>query len=123
MVKIRYERNRREIAQALRRNMTPQEKHLWYDYLRAYPLQFRRQRQFGRFFVDFYCAAAMLVLEIDGAPHYTEQGKAYDQERTWYLESLGLKVVRIPNASIEHRFDETCREIDMIVRQRIEENE
>ena len=98
-----------------------QERHLWYDFLRTYPVQLRRQKQFGRFFADFYCAAAAIVIEVDGAQHYTEQGKAYDQERTWYLESLGLRVVRIPNCYIEYRFEETCARIDSIVQERISE--
>jgi len=99
--------------------MTRQEKHLWYDFLRTYPSQFRRQKQFGRFIVDFYCAAAAMVIEVDGAPHWTEQGKAYDQERTWYLESLGLQVIRVPNDRIDHHFEETCAEIDAVIRERL----
>ena len=101
--------------------MTPQEKHLWYDFLRSYPVQFRRQKQFGRFFVDFYCAAAALVLELDGAGHFTEQGRAYDRERTWYLESLGLKVIRYTNNSVDNQFEQTCKSIDAAVQKRIEE--
>ena len=69
--------------------------------------------------MDFYCAAAAIVIEVDGAQHYTEQGIAYDQERSRYLESLGLRVVRIPNSYLENRFDETCKWIDAIVQERI----
>ena len=123
MAKIQYERGRKEIAQELRKHMTRQERHLWYDFLRMYPAQFRRQKQFGRFIVDFYCAEAALVVEVDGAPHWTEQGKAYDQERTWYLESLGLRVMRIPNSCIDHHFDDVCREIDVVVGDMLAEKE
>ena len=118
-VRIRYDSKLKAVSQELRRNMTKQEKHLWYDFLRTYPAQFRRQKQFGPFIVDFYCAAANLVVEVDGAPHFTDQGKAYDQERTWYLESLGLIVIRFTNSNIEERFDEVCGEIDRVVHVRL----
>ena len=57
-------------AQRLRKNMTPQERHLWYDFLSTYPVRFRRQRTVGPYIVDFYCAAASLVVEIDGSQHF-----------------------------------------------------
>ena len=118
-VKVQYDSRMKPEAQKLRREMTAQEKHLWYDFLRTYPVQFRRQKQFGSFIVDFYCAAARLVVEVDGAPHFTEQGLAYDRERTWYLESLGLKVIRFSNSSIEQQFETVCGNIHEIVRGRL----
>ena len=98
-------------AQQLRRSMTPQEKQLWFDYLKGYPVQFRRQKQFGRFIVDFYCARAKLVIEIDGMQHSSEQGFAYDSERSNYLRSLGLSVIRFTNRDIDRHFESVCSEI------------
>ena len=73
-------------ARTLRRNATPEENHLWYDFLRTYPLQFRRQAPFGRYIVDFYCAGARLAVELDGSQHYDGAGPEQDRERTEYLE-------------------------------------
>ena len=87
-------------ARSMRREMTPAEKHLWFNCLKLSPYKFRRQRPFGRFIVDFYCAELKLVIEVDGDSHFTEQGLAYDAERTQFLESLGLKVVRFTNAEV-----------------------
>lgn len=116
---IHYSRNTKGAAQELRKNMTPQEKHLWYDYLRTYPQQFRRQKQIDRFIVDFYCAAARLAIEIDGAQHFTPEGVAYDDERTLILERYGLHVIRFTNAQIDEQFQGVCREIDIIVTERL----
>ena len=98
-------------ARALRRDMTPQERHLWYDFLRTYPLKFYKQRIIGPFIVDFYCASAKLVIELDGSQHYEDQGLAYDAERTAYLEALGLKVIRFSNADVNQRFESVCEAI------------
>ncbi|MBO7310809.1 MAG: endonuclease domain-containing protein, partial [Clostridia bacterium] len=82
-------------AKMLRKNMTKEEKHLWYDFLRTYPVRFLRQKVLGQYIVDFYCAKAKIVIELDGSGHYTEQGRMYDAERTSFLEGYGLKVIRI----------------------------
>ena len=115
MPKTDYTAMLKPYAQEMRRNMTPQERHLWYDFLRRYPAQFRRQKQFGRFTVDFYCASAKLIIEIDGGQHYSQQGLAYDRERTAYLNGLGLRVVRFTNLEIENQFESVCRCIDLAV--------
>ena len=80
-------------ARRLRRDMTPQERKLWYEYLRTYPVKFYKQRIIESFIVDFYCAPARLVIEIDGSQHYTEQGQCYDEERSQILRAYGLKVL------------------------------
>lgn len=98
-------------AKALRREMTPQERHLWYDFLREHPVKFYKQRIIGPYIVDFYCASAKLVIEIDGSQHYEEQGQLHDAERTAYLEALGLKVLRFSNADINRRFKSVCEAI------------
>ena len=104
-------------AKILRKNMTKEEKHLWYDYLRFYPIRFSRQKVLGKYIADFYCAKAKLVVELDGSGHYTEEGERYDEERTAFLEQYGLKVVRIPNTEIHKNFQGVCEYIDSLVRQ------
>ena len=106
-------------ARALRKNMTPQERHLWYDFLRYYPIKIYKQRIIGTYIVDFYCASAKLVIEVDGSQHYDEQGQRYDAARTDFLESLGLSVVRYSNADIRFRFREVCESIDLLIKSRI----
>ena len=104
-------------AKMLRKNMTREEKHLWYDFLRAYPVRFLRQKVLGQYIVDFYCAEAKLVVELDGSGHYTEDGRAYDRERTAFLEGYGLQVIRISNTEIHENFRGVCAYIDRIVQQ------
>ena len=118
MPKINYNNRNREFARSLRKNMTRQEKHLWYDFLKTYPVQFRRQKQFGDYIVDFYCGAATLVIELDGGQHYSDEGLEKDAERSRYLESIGLKVLRYTNADIDRRFKSVCEQIDLTVKER-----
>lgn len=99
--------------------MTPQERHLWYDFLRYYPVKIYKQRIIGTYIVDFYCASAKLVIEVDGSQHYDEEGLRYDAARTAFLESLGLSVVRYSNADICVRFQEVCESIDDLIRLRM----
>lgn len=58
-----------ERARTLRKQMTPEERHLWYDFLRSYPVRFLRQKVIGNAIVDFYCAKATLAIELDGSQH------------------------------------------------------
>ena len=108
-----------ETARKLRREMTPHERKLWYLFLRKYPVKIYKQRIIGKFIVDFYCASAKLVIEIDGSQHYEEQGMAYDQQRSAFLESLGLKVIRFPNSDIDRYFSAVCEQIDLIIKERL----
>ncbi len=101
----------------LRKNMTKEEKHLWYDFLRKNESRFIRQKIIGKYIVDFYCAEAKLVIELDGAQHYEEKGLKNDEERTRFLETYGLKIVRIPNREVNKNFDGVCEYIDKIVKQ------
>ena len=107
------------LAKNLRKNMTKEERHLWYDFLRMYPVRFLRQKVFGRYIVDFYCAKAKLVIEIDGSQHFEPSELAKDAERTGYLESLGLSVFRIANNEINQNFRGVCEYIDMLVKSRL----
>ena len=106
-------------AKSLRKNMTKEERHLWYDFLKSYPVRFLRQKVIDDYIVDFYCAAAKLVVELDGSQHYEDQGREYDRKRTEVLESRGLMVVRIPNNKLMNNFRGACEYIDLIVRQRL----
>ncbi len=103
-------------ARQLRKNMTAEERTLWYQYLRTYPLKFYRQRTMGNYIVDFYCAKARLVVEIDGSQHYEDEGLDYDRARTAFLESLGLTVLRVPNNEIWRNLRGVCEAIDEQVR-------
>ena len=114
---MKYSHNKSIVALAkgLRKNMTPEEKHLWYDCLRDYPVRFLRQKVIGNYIVDFYCAKANLVIELDGSQHGHEEIERSDEKRTEYLNSLGLTVVRIPNYKINDDFLWVCRYIDELV--------
>jgi very-short-patch-repair endonuclease len=109
---LKYNRELIPRAKELRRNMTPQEKHLWYDYLAKYPIRFQRQKTIGSFIADFYSHQAKLIIEIDGYQHCAGNGPAYDQERTSILEGLGLSVIRFSNRDIEENFEGVCQIID-----------
>ena len=109
-----------ENARRLRREMTPHERKLWYLFLRRYPVKIYKQRIIGRFIVDFYCASARLVIELDGSQHYEPQGLAYDAERSQFLMSLGLEILRFSNRDIDKDFRGVCAQIDLIIRKRLQ---
>ena len=115
-IRLSYDGRNRPRAQALRREMTKQEKRLWYGFLSGYPVRFRRQKQFGYYIVDFYCAAKKLVVEIDGSQHYELEAEKRDRARTAYLESIGLRVMRFSNYNVDTQFDGVCATIDRMVR-------
>ena len=104
-------------AKQLRKEMTKEERHLWYDYLRTYPIRFSRQKVLGKYIADFYSAEAKLIIELDGSQHYDERNMEKDAERTAFLETYGLKVIRIPNNEISRNFRGVCEYIDAAVRQ------
>ena len=111
-----------ENARSLRRNMTRQEKHLWYDFLQHYPAKIYKQRIIENYIVDFYCHSARLIIEIDGSQHYTEEGRAYDLARTDLLAKYGLYVLRFSNRDVDEKFDGVCALIDRTIRERITHN-
>ena len=98
-------------AQQLRKNMTREERHLWYDFLKQLPVTFNRQKVIGRYIVDFYCAEAKLVIELDGSQHFEDAGAEADRERDEYLKSMGLMVLRYPNSAIWGNFEGVCEDI------------
>ena len=116
---MKYKHNKEivPLAKALRMNMTKEEKRLWYDYLREYPIRFIRQKVIGQYIVDFYCAKAKLVIELDGSGHYDDKVIEKDVLRTEFLEQYGLKVIRISNLDITKNFEGVCIFIDNKVKQ------
>ena len=105
-------------AQTLRKNATKEENLLWYNFLRLYKPQFRRQYVIGDYIVDFYCHKAKLVVELDGSQHCEQKNIEYDQSRTAYLQSQGLYVLRVSNLDVIRRFADVCEEIDQTVKVR-----
>ena len=106
-----YRESNVPLASKLRQNMTKYEKKLWFQYLRTCPVRFQRQKPIGRYIVDFYCAKAKLVIELDGSGHYEETQKAYDKRRTAYLERMGLRELRYTNLQIAREFRGVCEDI------------
>ncbi len=105
-------------ARELRREMTPQERKLWYLFLRTYPLKFYKQRIIDSYIVDFYCAAAKLVIEVDGSQHYTDEGMEKDECRSAVLRRYGLSALRFSNREINQEFDAVCEMIHQRVLER-----
>ena len=107
-------------AKDLRKNMTREERHLWYDFLKADPVRFQRQKIIANYIVDFYCAEATLIVELDGSQHFEADEIRKDAERTAFLEEYGLRILRIPNIDISRNFQSVCEYIDLQVKQRVQ---
>lgn len=100
----KHNRELTAVARELRKNMTKEERRLWYDFLRQYPVRFTRQKVLGKYVADFYCAEAKLVIELDGSQHYEPSSQAKDAERTAFLAGYDLTVIRIPNNEVLDNF-------------------
>ena len=111
----KYNKALTPLARELRKNMTPQERDLWYQYLRHHPLKFTRQKVLGKYIADFYCASAKLVIELDGSQHYEDKGLEADRERTRFLRQYGIRVLRIPNNAVSQNLRGVCDYIDAII--------
>ena len=112
------------LARNLRKNMTKEERHLWYDFPNDYPIRFRRQEIAESYILDFYCDKARLAVEIDGAQHYEDEEKLeYDNKRTERLREIGIDIIRFPNGDINKSFESVCRIISEAVNYRIENPE
>ena len=118
-MKIPKDGKKLETARRLRREMTPHERKLWYLFLQKYPVKIYKQRIIDKYIVDFYCASAKLVIELDGSQHYDESALEKDSERTTVLERYGLKVVRYSNREIDREFTAVCEQIHQIIQQRL----
>ncbi|MBP3372040.1 MAG: endonuclease domain-containing protein [Clostridia bacterium] len=106
-------------AKALRKNATPQERHLWYDFLSTYAVRFQRQKAIDNFIADFYCHKAKLVVEIDGSQHFSDEGMRLDDFRTEILQGYDLKVIRFNNRQVNENFAGVCAYIDAVVRKEL----
>ena len=98
-------------ARKLRTEMTKEERHLWYDFLKSLPVTVHRQKVFGNYIVDFYIASAKLAIELDGSQHYEDEGRTKDAQRDAYLQSIGLQILRYSNADVNQRFVGVCQDI------------
>ena len=116
-----YNRKNIPLAKNLRANATPQENRLWYDFLSKYSIRFQRQKAIDDFIADFYCHKAKLVIEIDGAQHYSQEGKEKDEFRTEILQSYNLKIIRFSNRQIDTNFYGVCSYIDAVVKASLRE--
>ena len=109
----------RQRSQELRKQMTKEERHLWYDFLKTYPVQFKRQYSIGPYFVDFYCYQAKLIVELDGSQHCEPNAIEYDRKRTAYLKKQGFLVLRFSNIDVIKQFCAVCETVDIAVKNRM----
>ena len=98
-------------AKKLRRDMTKEERRLWYDFLKTLPITVNRQKVIGPYIVDFYIAAAHLIIELDGSQHYEKEGLAADKLREAFFKSQGMNVIRYPNRDVTYNFSGICQDI------------
>lgn len=110
-----YKKENKNTSRTLRKNMTPQEKRLWNNFLKSYSEKFYRQRPINNFIVDFYCSKLKLAIELDGSQHYEEANKLHDDIRTKTLNDLGIEVIRFSNYDVNTNFEGVCMEIDRVV--------
>ena len=106
-------------AQTLRKKMTPEEKHLWYDYLKYLPLTIHRQKVLGNYIADFYIAEAKIVIELDGAQHFEPSHAERDRERDAYMDSFGILVLRYTNEYVNRYFSDLCDDIHNHIEDRV----
>ena len=107
------------VARKLRKNMTPQEKQLWYQFLSKHQLRWYKQRIIGNFIADFYCPQIKLVIELDGSQHYSDEGLSYDENRTKIINEYGIEVIRISNTEIDSNFINVCNYINEEIKKRM----
>ena len=110
-----YNYNLKEQSRELRKNMTEQEKRLWFCFLKDYPIKIYRQRAIKNYIVDFYCSKAKIAIEIDGSQHYFEDGMKYDDRRTTVINELDIEVIRFSNYDVNTNFEGVCMEIDKVI--------
>ena len=119
----KYNRKFKYYSRHLRKNMTKEERKLWYEFLKPYPVQFYRQKIIGKYIADFYCAKARLVIELDGSQHYnTIEAMMNDIKRTNYIEQFGISVIRVPNKAINENFRGVCETLDVYIKHDIEKH-
>ena len=95
-------------SRKLRKGMTPEERKLWYAFLRKIDVTIHRQKVFGKYILDFYCASAKIAIELDGSQHYSGTVEENDLDRDAYLKNMGITVLRYSNREVNYCFDEVC---------------
>ena len=108
---IPYNKKLVSTARSLRKNMTPEEKHLWYDFLKRLPVNVRRQHNIENYIVDFYIAEKKIAIEIDGRQHLLPEHKKADEQRDTVMSSWGITVLRYSNDSIRNNFNVVAEDI------------
>jgi very-short-patch-repair endonuclease len=111
-----YRRRLKQSARALRSDLTPAERKLWFEFLRDLPHRFTRQKPLGEYIADFYCASRLLIIEVDGDSHFTPEGAAADQLRSMALEARGIRVLRFTNLEVMEQFEAVCQRIEAAVK-------
>lgn len=119
---FKYNALNKNNTKKLRREMTEQERKLWYLFLKNYPIRFYRQRRIKKYIVDFYCAEAKIAVELDGSQHYSDNSLEYDKQRTVVLESEDIKVLRFTNPQVTYKFSEVCEAIDNEIKSKLKNN-
>jgi very-short-patch-repair endonuclease len=112
---IPYRRDLKRRSQALRRDPSPAERKLWYEFLRDLPVKFTRQKPLGRYIADFYCASRMVVIELDGDSHFSDRAQRYDKSRTAALSAEGIRVLRVMNTDVMQNFEGVCETIRRVL--------
>jgi very-short-patch-repair endonuclease len=116
---LEYDKRLVPNARSLRKEMTRQERHLWYDFLSAHSVRFQRQKTIGQYIVDFYCHRAKLAVELDGSQHYSQEAMEYDLLRSEALNAQGVMVLRFTNTDIDRNFESVCEAICLAVTERM----
>ena len=98
-------------AKNLRKNMTPEEKHLWYDFLKRLPYTARRQHNIENYIVDFYIAEKKVAIEVDGRQHELAENIEADKKRDEVLASWNITVLRYSNHNIRKNFNAVAADI------------
>lgn len=115
---LEYNKANIQFARALRKNMTPWERKLWFEFFKEYPLKIQRQKPIDNYIVDFFCAKAHLAIELDGNGHYSLEKAKADNIRTEKLNKLGVDVIRFCNLDVDKNFTGVCEMIDREIRKR-----
>lgn len=107
-------------ARDMRKNMTPEEDKLWYQCLSNHQYRFLRQKVIGNFILDFYCPKAKIGIELDGNQHLSKSAEEKDALRSGRLSAFGIDIIRFSNDQIKYGFDSVCRQIDVIIKERLD---
>lgn len=111
----KYNGNNHDNALTMRRNMTKEECHLWFDFLSFHTYKWRRQKMLGNYILDFYCPKLKLAIELDGNQHRnSDEAIEKDNERTGYIRAQGIRLIRFSNLDVMHNFSSVCEYIDKL---------